>query len=64
MTPEQPMNWRKSSRSSTGNACVEVGGFPEGVAVRDTKNRAAGHLATTRTQWTAFLTALKTNRFD
>ncbi|SDJ72736.1 protein of unknown function [Actinopolyspora mzabensis] len=64
MTAEHPTNWRKPTRSSTGNACVEVGRLADGAAVRDTKNRAAGHLTTTRTQWTSFIHSLKTNRFD
>ncbi|GAB3551862.1 hypothetical protein J2S53_003902 [Actinopolyspora lacussalsi] len=64
MTAEHPTNWRKPTRSSTGNACVEVGRLTNGTAIRDTKNRTAGHLTTTRTQWTAFITALKTNRFE
>ncbi|WP_019853328.1 DUF397 domain-containing protein [Actinopolyspora mortivallis] len=59
-----PRNWRKSSRSTNTSNCVEVGWLADGTAVRDTKNRAAGHLTTTHAQWTAFLTALKTNRFD
>ncbi|MGJ7907331.1 DUF397 domain-containing protein [Actinopolyspora sp. H202] len=59
-----PHTWRKPTRSSTGNACVEVGRLADGAAVRDTKNRTVGHLTTSRTQWTAFIAALKTDRFD
>ncbi|SFE57797.1 protein of unknown function [Actinopolyspora alba] len=59
-----PHSWRKSTRSTNTDNCVEVGRLADGAAVRDTKNRAAGHLTTTRTQWTAFITALKINRFD
>ncbi|ASU79677.1 DUF397 domain-containing protein [Actinopolyspora erythraea] len=58
-----PHTWRKTSRSSTGNACVEVGRLADGAAIRDTKNRTGGHLTTTRAQWAAFITALKTDRF-
>ncbi len=55
--------WRKSSRSSNQTNCVEVGRISGGAAVRDTKKRAAGHLTTNRTQWQAFITAVKTDRF-
>lgn len=52
-------NWRKSSYSgSTANSeCVEVSVAPAQpvVGVRDTKNRAAGHLEVSRTTWTTFV---------
>ncbi|MGJ7907330.1 DUF397 domain-containing protein [Actinopolyspora sp. H202] len=57
------IQWHKSSYSGNQTNCVEVGQLTNGAAIRDTKNRAAGHLTTSRAQWTAFITALKTNRF-
>ncbi|MHA6797820.1 DUF397 domain-containing protein [Bounagaea algeriensis] len=61
---DKPTNWRKPRRSgSNGGNCVEVGSIGGGAAVRDTKNRAAGHLTTDRAQWQAFITAVKTDRF-
>ncbi|SDK44352.1 protein of unknown function [Actinopolyspora mzabensis] len=57
-------HWHKSSYSGNQTNCVEVGRLTHGAAVRDTKNRTAGHLTTTQAQWTAFITALKTNRFE
>ncbi|GAA4885079.1 DUF397 domain-containing protein [Saccharopolyspora cebuensis] len=58
--------WRKSTRSNGNNGnCVEVGFGRDGArAVRDTKDRAAGHFTTTGAQWTSFLTAVKTGRYD
>lgn len=49
--------WRKSSRSNGGNngACVEVAFTGPLVAVRDSKNTAAGLLAFPESSWAAFL---------
>ncbi len=59
-----PSHWRKSSRSAKQTSCVEVGRTADGTAVRDTKNRSAGHFTTTPAQWTTFLDALKSGHFD
>lgn len=56
----KPRGWHKSSHSSQETNCVEIGRLPGGgAAVRDTKNRAAGHLTTTPAQWSRFLHTLK-----
>lgn len=59
-----PTRWRKSSRSSQETNCVEVGAVGDGAAVRDTKDRAAGHFEVDGARWSAFLTQLKSGRFD
>ncbi|MGW5643636.1 DUF397 domain-containing protein [Saccharopolyspora sp. NPDC003762] len=59
-----PNGWRKSSYSSSQTNCVEVGRASDGAAVRDTKNRAAGYFTTTGPQWSAFVEAIKTGRYD
>ncbi|MDA3646645.1 DUF397 domain-containing protein [Saccharopolyspora indica] len=61
--PHRPEGWRKSKYSGGQTNCVEVGRVDGGAAVRDTKNRAAGHLTTTAGQWAAFLGAIKDGRF-
>lgn len=51
----QDVQWRKSRVSSSNNACVEVAMTNDGVGVRDTKDRAAGHLTLAPGSWSAFL---------
>ncbi|MHA6802229.1 DUF397 domain-containing protein [Salinifilum ghardaiensis] len=59
-----PGNWRKSSYSGYQTNCVEVGRVAGGSAVRDTKNRGAGHIAVASAQWANFLRSLKSGVFD
>nr|WP_218902972.1 DUF397 domain-containing protein [Streptomonospora nanhaiensis] len=52
--------WRTSSYSTAKGECVEIAATStRGVAVRDTKNRDAGHLSMPAGEWAAFLTAVK-----
>ncbi|WP_308423985.1 DUF397 domain-containing protein [Saccharopolyspora thermophila] len=44
--------------------CVEVAVTPEAIGVRDSKNRAAGHLTVTGAQWSTFLRGIRTGRFE
>jgi hypothetical protein len=49
--------WRKSSYSGTGTngSCIEVAVSGPVIAVRDSKNPAAGILAFPESAWAAFL---------
>ncbi|MGW0892444.1 DUF397 domain-containing protein [Saccharopolyspora sp. NPDC002578] len=63
--PEVPSRWRKSSRSQNTTACVEVGFTTTGsAAIRDTKDRAAGYFLADPGQWSEFLSALKSGRYE
>ncbi|MGW5642151.1 DUF397 domain-containing protein [Saccharopolyspora sp. NPDC003752] len=58
------INWRKSSYSQNTGDCVEVGAFPGGAAVRDTKDRSAGYFVANASQWSSFVAAVKAGRFE
>ena len=58
------VNWRKSSRSGSGN-CVEVALLPGGgAAVRHSADRGGPMLQFTANEWAAFLEGVKTAEFD
>ncbi|TDB89285.1 DUF397 domain-containing protein [Actinomadura sp. 7K534] len=52
-------HWRKSSHSGgdEGN-CVEIADLSDQIAIRDSKNFAAGHLTLTRQHFTSLLAQL------
>jgi hypothetical protein len=56
--------WRKSSRSTAGNDCVEITAAGGICAVRDSKNPTAGHLAFRGGTWRQFLATLKNHTHD
>jgi uncharacterized protein DUF397 len=55
------IQWRKSSRSVSQGACVEV---TYAGLVRDSKNPAGPALAVGRRNFAVFVAALKANRFS
>ncbi len=52
------VGWRTSSYSSNSGDCAEVAPAPEGVLVRDSKDRDGPALAVPTATWQAFLTTL------
>ena len=51
--------WRKASRSTGGNECVEVAQTRESCLVRDSKQPDGRRLAVSRRDWAAFTRSLK-----
>lgn len=56
--------WRTSTRSMANGNCVEVGSGAGWIAVRDSKNREAGHVAVASRQWSTFVACVKRGDFD
>jgi len=52
------VGWHISSHSSNGGDCVEVAPTPQGVLVRDSKNRTGPALTIPTRTWQTFLTTL------
>ncbi|MBO2465760.1 DUF397 domain-containing protein [Actinomadura violacea] len=56
--------WRKSSRSNTEQACVEVARASTAIGVRDSKNPNGGHIALDRAAFTDLLKHVKAGALD
>ncbi|MGH3776813.1 MAG: DUF397 domain-containing protein [Pseudonocardiaceae bacterium] len=52
------VGWRASSYSSNSDDCVEIAPAPEGVQVRDSKDRHGPALTVPTPAWHAFLTTV------
>jgi hypothetical protein len=53
--------WRKSSRSTGGQDCIEVAQTEESCMVRDSKNPDGARLAVSRQAWIAFTRRVKSH---
>jgi Domain of unknown function (DUF397) len=59
--------WRKSSRSTAGNQCVEVGRLDTSGglhAIRDSKAPGRGYVTVGSAGWKAFMAKVKRGDFD
>lgn len=64
MTTRKPPCWRKSSHSDADGNCVEVARASGGLAVRDSKDPAAGHLSLTAGQFAGLVAAARAGTLD
>lgn len=58
------LNWRKSARSISNGACVEVANASDAVADRDTQDKAGTIVSCTGESWRNFIGAVRRGYFD
>ncbi|MFI1385453.1 DUF397 domain-containing protein [Embleya sp. NPDC020886] len=51
--------WRTSTWSQHNQECVEIARFATATGIRDTKDRARGHLEISATAWAELVRTLK-----
>jgi hypothetical protein len=56
--------WRKSTYSANGSACVEIARLAQTVAIRDSKAPDEGRLVLSHDEWSAFLADIKAGRLS
>ncbi|GAA5117649.1 DUF397 domain-containing protein [Pseudonocardia adelaidensis] len=62
---DDELRWFTSSFSGgNGASCVEVAFLPDGIAVRDTKDRALAPHRYAAASWSEFLAAVRAGEFD
>lgn len=65
MTDLSQAAWRKASRSLNNGGCVEIAAnIAEGVAVRDSKRPDEGAHVVERAVFAAFVSDVKSGRYD
>ena len=62
---QMPLNWKKSSMSYSSGGCVEVAAESRGlIRVRDSKNPRGTVLGLSSDDWSTFIGAIRSGRFD
>jgi len=57
-------NWRKSRKSNTNGACVEVRKVNEEIQVRNSRKPELRFASFTEAEWDAFLDGVRNGEFD
>jgi Domain of unknown function (DUF397) len=57
------LTWRKASRSTAGNDCVEIARTTAGYLIRDSKNPNGPRLSLDAPAWAALIDDVKNDRY-
>jgi Domain of unknown function (DUF397) len=63
-TDDTGLIWRKASRSTAGNDCVEVAQTGVGYLIRDSKNPTGPLLSLDNWTWTVLINDIKNGTFE